>query len=81
MVGVLSSNGSTIIVKPCVYVETNVARCVTRIIGEKSVKSIISIVRNRDVNLVAQNRNGLRSIATFSWRSRKNAAGDSCTTC
>lgn len=80
-VGVLSSNGSTIIVKPCVYVETNVARCVTRIIGEKSVRSVISIVRKRDDNLCAQNRNGFRSIATFAWISLRNAAGDSCTTC
>jgi hypothetical protein len=81
IVGVLSSNGSTMIVKPCVYVETNVAKCVNRIIGEKSVKSIISIVCNRDDNLVAQNRKGLCSIATFVWISRKNAVGDSCTTC
>lgn len=80
-VGVLSSNGSTIIVKPCVYVETNVARCVTRIIGEKSVRSVISIVRKRDANLCAQNRNGFRSIATFAWISLRNAAGDSCITC
>lgn len=80
-VGVLSSNGSTIIVKPCVYVETNVARCVTKIIGEKSVRSVISIVRKRDASLWAQNRKGFRSIATFAWMSFRNAAGDSWTTC
>lgn len=79
--GVLSSNGSTIIVNPFVYVETNVARCVTNIIGEKSVKSVISIVRKREANRSAQNLNGLRSIETFVWTSLKNAAGDSWTTC
>lgn len=80
-VGVLSSNGSTMIVKPCVYVESNVARCVTRMIGEKSVRSVISIVRKRDTNLWAQNRSGFLSMATFAWISLRNAAGDSCTTC
>lgn len=80
-VGVLSSNGSTIIVNPCVYVETRVARCVTRIIGEKSVMSVISIVRNRDASRWAQNRNGFRSIETLAWMSLRNVAGDSCTTC
>lgn len=64
-VGVLSSNGSTMIVNPSVYVETSVARCVTRIIGEKSVISVISIVRKRDANRWAQNRNGFRSMDTF----------------
>lgn len=80
-VGVLSSNGSTMIVNPCVYVETNVARCVTRMIGEKSVMSVISMVRKRDANRWAQNRNGFRSMETFAWMSRRNVAGDSCTTC
>lgn len=80
-VGVLSSNGSTMIVNPSVYVETKVARCVTRIIGEKSVISVISIVRKRDANRWAQNSNGFRSIETFAWMSLKKAVGDSCTTC
>jgi len=50
-VGVLSSNGSTIMVNPFVYVATNVAKCVISISGEKSVRSAISNVRNSDANL------------------------------
>lgn len=64
-VGVLSSNGSTIIVNPFVYVETNVAKCVIKVSGEKSVRSVISIVLKSDANRSAQNRKGFRSIETF----------------
>lgn len=80
-VGVLSSNGSTIIVNPFVYVETNVAKCVIKVSGEKSVRSVISIVLKSDAKRSAQNRKGFRSIETFVCISLKNAAGDSCTTC
>ena len=50
-VGVLSSNGSTIMVNPFVYVATNVAKCVISISSEKSVRSAISSVCNIDANL------------------------------
>lgn len=80
-VGVLSSNGSTIIVNPLVYVETRVARCVIKIIGLKSVKSDISNVLNKEASLSAQNFNGLRSMHTLVCTSFRNPAGDSCTTC
>lgn len=80
-VGVFSSNGSTIIVKPFVYVDTNVAKCVINIKALKSVISAISNVRNKDANRWAQNRNGLRSIQIFDCISRKKPTGVSCTTC
>lgn len=80
-VGVLSSNGSTIIVNPFVYVDTRVAKWVIRITGLKSVKSEISKVRKSEANLSAQNLKGFLSMQTFVWTSFKNPAGDSCTTC
>ena len=47
-VGVLSSNGSIIIVNPCVYVDTKVAKCVMTVSPPKSFKSVISNVLIND---------------------------------
>ena len=46
--GALSSDGSMMIVKPLVYVDTSVAKCETTTSGEKSVRSAISSVRISD---------------------------------
>ncbi len=80
-VGALSLNGSIMITKPLVYVDTRVAKCETTTRGEYSATSEISKVRSRDASLSALNRKGLRSIHTFWKQSFKKAAGDSCTTC
>lgn len=79
-VGVLSSNGSTIMVNPLVYVATNVASWVILVKALKSVILEISRVRKSEASLSAQNRRGFRSIHTFWKTSFRKLAGDSWTT-
>lgn len=58
-VGDFSSNGSIIIVKPLVYVDTSVAKCDINTRGEKSDKSEISRVFINEAKRSAQNlKNG-----------------------
>ena len=60
-----SSEGSMIIEKPLVYVDTNVAKCATTVSGEKSPICGISKVRINDERRSAQNLNGFLSMQTF----------------
>lgn len=71
-VGVLSSNGSMIIVNPLVYVATSVAKFITRTNEEKVDGSGISNVRKREDIREEQNLNGFLSIQTREATSFKN---------
>ena len=63
--GVLSSEGSMMIVKPLVYVDTRVAKCEMTVKGEKSLACETSKVRIKLASRSAANRSGFRSMQTF----------------
>lgn len=66
-VGDFSSKGSIIIVKPFVYVDTNVAKWDIKTNGEKSERSDISNVFINEANRSAQNLKVQNSIRWLHW--------------